>query len=843
MLNSNEIILLKSIITDMENYICNCCPCISYVDVCSLFPRLQLLVAKMDSTYDINSETYGPNTCFDIDAAITEVSTEILQYGKVSDIFYKRLISYYYITLYNIIAIKEPTLLTYFRIETIQTCFEEEFLDCIKIGVTDITIIPTIVNPSYYGIADGQITLEVTGDTGIYTYLWEDTSTDASRTNLSEGEYTVIVTDSDDNTATIVVNLVAPLELTVTGVISPIRSASGTGSINLSISGGTAPYTFLWSNMATTQNISGLSAGTYSVTVTDNKDYTETVEFTLEDFLSVTLTGLNISCHGDDTGAITTTIVGGKAPFTYIWNTGASTANLTGLTLGNYSVKVIDAYNNSVTKQITLTQAEALRYSIAIQQPATIGGTGQITLTINGGTAPYTYLWNDDSTAAFLIGVAGTYNVVVTDSLGCTLEIADIILYNPMVCTSVNIAPTCHGNTNGSITLSITGGTEPYTFDWSDDVTTQNRTSLAAGTYTVMITDAGGRFLTKTIVLEEPDAIVANEVIVHSTVGALGSITLSPTGGSGLYTYLWTTGATTSSITGLYPGTYGVTITDSAGCTLVVTNYIVLGASLILSLVKVDADCNLAKTGSITLTVTGGTSPYTYLWNDLVTTQNRANIEAGTYSVSVTDSLGQTSTGTIVVGQATALVISSEVIQPTITETGSITLTVTGGTPFVDDSGETEVYYYTYLWEDSSTLSTRENLTAGTYSVVVTDANGCTISATFVLTVDLIVLATTTELNVYTEVEPLEENTYEFTLVATGSTPGQIGFKFPDNYSLDSFQIYSNNLFTEEDLTKWTLTTADGYKTYTYTYMTGEPDPYNEFIEIFETQTYKIILI
>ena len=184
------------------------------------------------------------------------------------------------------------------------------------------------------------------------------------------------------------------------------------------------------------------------------------LNFTLEDFLSVTLTGLNISCHGDNTGAITTTIVGGKAPFTYIWNTGASTANLTGLTLGNYSVKVIDAYNNSVTKQITLTQAEALRYSIAIQHPATVGGTGQITLTINGGTAPYTYLWDDDSTAAFLIGVAGTYNVVVTDSLGCTLEITDIILYDPMVCTSVNIAPTCHGNTNGSITLSITGGTE-----------------------------------------------------------------------------------------------------------------------------------------------------------------------------------------------------------------------------------------------------------------------------------------------------------------------------------------------------------------------------------------------
>ena len=842
MLTNNEIILLKSIITDVENYICNCCPCISYVDTCSVFPRLLLLIAKLDTAYNINSESYGPNECFDIDTVITDVAAELAQHGTVEDTFYKELLSYYYITLYYIISIKDPTLLSYFNIEVVKACISVELQECIKLDVTDITVIATLVHPTYYNVADGQITLEVTGGTGTYTYLWNDDITDANRTDLAAGEYTVIVTDSDSNTATLTVNLIETFELTVTGQITSITSPSGTGSIQLGVIGGTAPYTYVWSTGALTQNITELSAGTYSVTVTDANNYEVTESFTLEAFLNVTLAGTDISCNRGTTGAITTTVTGGKAPFTYLWNTGASTANLTGLTLGNYSVKVTDSYGNYVTKQITLTQPAALRYSLTIEQPTTVGGTGRIILSIAGGQSPYTYLWNDNSTASSIVGVAGTYSVVVTDTLGCTLEITDIILYDPMVCTSVNVSPTCYGDTDGSITLTVTGGVTPYTYDWSDTVTTKDRTELGDGTYTVMITDNGGRFLEKTITLTEPDELVSNAVITNIVGSTLGSIVLTPTGGTGLYTYLWNTGATTSSITSLTAGTYSVTITDTHSCTALET-YTVQGDTILLTFVTTNVLCNSDDTGAIILTVSGGTAPFTYMWNDLVTTKDRTGLEAGIYSVVVTDVLGQTGTSSVTVTQATVLVITPEIVYPTVTTTGSITLTVSGGTPFIDAEDSEAAPYYSYLWEDSSTASSRDTLAEGTYSVVVTDASGCTTTMQFILTTEMIVLATTTELDVYTEVIASAENIYEFTLVATGTTPGQIGFKFPDNFSLDSFQILSNSIFTEEDLAKWTLVTADGYKTYTYTYMTGEPDPYNEFIEIFETQTYKITLI
>lgn len=841
MLNTNEIVLLRSIVTELENYICNCCPCITPIDVCTLFPKITLFIPKLETIFTINSLDYAPTNCYDIDTIVTTLATELQQHGEVEDSYYKDLLSYSYLTIYNIIRMKEPELLSYFNIQVVKDCLNEDFQDCVAVEVSDIVIIPIVTNPSCDGSSDGQISLSVSGGAGFYTYLWEDDSDLAIRTNLAEGDYSIIVTDGDGNTGSLTISLVAPFAINILGLISPIRSASGTGSINLSISGGTAPYTYLWNTTVTTQNISGLIAGTYNVIVTDSKGCTATAEFTLDPFISISLTATNIACNGDNTGEISVTVVGGTAPFTYLWNIGASTATIENLTVGNYSVRVTDANDNIVQAAITLTQPSALRYSLSIQQPTTVGGTGTITITVAGGVSPYTYLWSDSSTNSSISGVAGTYSVLITDSNGCTLEVTDINLYNPMLCNSVVVLPTCHGNSDGTINLTVTGGVEPYTYDWTDGVTTQNRIGLSAGTYEVMITDNGGRYITKTVVVNDLPELTLTATVNQITQSVLGNILVTPSGGSGAYTYAWSNGKTTNYIDKLNPGTYTVVVTDTNGCS-VTEDYVIHVFGFSLTLLPTHNTCHGESNGEIVCQVTGGTAPYNYYWSTLETTANIVSLPAGLYSVQVTDAFGQVETASVTITEPTAITIAEVVVNPTVgNSNGTITLTVTGGSPYIDSN--TGLPFYEYLWENESTNKDRTGLSPGTYTVVVTDASGCTSTAIFTLTVEESFLATINTLNVYETVAPTTPGTYEFSLIPTGSTSGQIGFKFPDNFTLNTFQIFSNGQYVPEDLNKWTLTTANGYKTYTYTYMTGDSYPYNEFVEIVVSQDYIVTII
>jgi carbon monoxide dehydrogenase subunit G len=279
------------------------------------------------------------------------------------------------------------------------------------------------------------------------------------------------------------------------------------------------------------------------------------------------------------------------------------------------------------------------------------------------------------------------------------------------------------------IDLTVSGGTGPFTYDWSNDGAEtpdndpQDLNNLAAGTYTVTVTDANNCTATTSATITQPTAIALSVTPANSTCGsANGSINLTVSGGTPSYTYAWSNSSTIQDPTGLLAGTYTVTVTDANGCTKTTSATVNNTGGPSLSTTKVNVLCNGASTGSIDLAVSGGTGPFTYDWsNDGAETpdndpQDLNNLAAGTYTVTVTDANNCTATTSATITQPTAIALSVTPANSTCgSANGSINLTVSGGTPS-----------YTYAWSNSSTIQDPTGLLAGTYTVTVTDANGCT---------------------------------------------------------------------------------------------------------------------
>ncbi len=630
-----------------------------------------------------------------------------------------------------------------------------------------------------HGGTTGAVDLGVAGGSGTYTFAWGGpgafTSATEDLSGLIAGTYIVNASDANGCSASTSINLIQPTPITPTAAITTAQcQGANSGAIDLGVSGGTGAYTFLWSGFpaysATTEDITSLFAGVYTVTITDAAGCTATAyynvgepgQFQIAAQLSNTSGGYNVSCAAAMDGSIDASVSGGSGAYTYFWSgpDGFTSINLdlTGLAAGEYHLTVHDANGCNAQASFTLAAPAPLQIGLmATAQPSCNGGEdGSIHAVISGGTAPYLASWSSPTgplgIGTDLSGVgAGIYQLTVTDALGCTGS-AGITLANPSgidATATAQVYPngtnhSCAGAADGNVDLMVNGGTAPYQVAWNGpggfQSTSEDLTGVLPGTYTAAITDANGCTAFSQITLSAPPPLALSVATSSysngnaiSCAGAQdGTLTLSILGGSPGYTIGWNGpggfASSDAALQGLAPGTYVAIVTDASGCTAGISATLNAPSPLTVDAVLSDhsgfeVGCD-GTNGTIDLSVAGGLPPYQYNWSGpngyASMDEDPDDLGAGSYAVQITDGNGCTTGRLFTLHAPEALVAELAVTsnECDATSNGAINLSITGG-----------LAPYTTAWTGpGGFLSGAEDLTGlavGTYSVTVTSAMGC----------------------------------------------------------------------------------------------------------------------
>ncbi len=588
------------------------------------------------------------------------------------------------------------------------------------------TTVVTLQNANC-GVANGALQCAAGGGAGGFTYIWDTGATTANLFGVMAGTYVVTVTDFNGCSVTDsgVVGTIGGPVLTTTSTVETCNTGNGTATVNGV--GGPTPYTYLWDAAAanqTTQTAVNLSSGTYSVSVTDGNSCQVVTTVTVTDNcgscnMTVSTTTNNESCNNLCDGSITATPASGTGPFTYLWSDGQITQTASGLCLGTYDVTVTDAASCAVVSNGTVSGPSLLSAATSPMNPACGSANGSITATSTGGTLPYTYTWdaaaNGQTTPTATGLAAGTYIVTVEDNNGCTAIVSTTIASPGGPTATVSSTNATCGSNNGSATATPAGGTPPYTYNWNNGQTVQTAINLAAGSYSVTITDSNNCPIVETVSVTSTGGPAGTVSSTNATCGNNnGTATATPQGGTMPYTYNWNDGQTVQTAINLGAGAYMVTITDGNNCTVVVSGTVSSTAGPTGTVSTTNATCG-SNNGTATATPQGGMMPYTYAWNDGQTVQTAINLGAGTYMVSITDSNNCT---TVVSGNV------SSTGGPTVTVASTnATCGNTNGTATATPIGGSMPF--TYNWNDGQTTPTAINLGAGSYTVTVTDTNNC----------------------------------------------------------------------------------------------------------------------
>jgi len=518
---------------------------------------------------------------------------------------------------------------------------------------------------------------------------------------------------------------------------NPACAGGSDGSIILNVSGGTG-LEYQWSpNVSNSATATGLSAGTYSVTITSS-DATTNEVFTLTDpgpFAIEVASVSGVSCSGEQNGQITISTIGNNGPFNFDWSgnlqDGQGVNQQTNLNGGAYSVTVTDRngcariLNNIMVAEPTALNIAGSPFKITRDTP------GGVTIEVSGGRAPFTYAWsgpngytsNDEDIND--VTESGTYCLTVTDNNSCTDEQCFDIIRDIDI-TSTAIDQGCPGEDNGAIDITVIGGNGNYNYIWSSGGTTisndQDLTNLAPGDYQVMIT-SGECQVTQTITVEAPEPIRLSGVVTPAVSGNNGAITLTPSGGNPPLTFAWDDGPTTQNRNNLNTGEYCVTATDDSECSVSMCYTVGSDQASILSVSTTPPSCLGSDDGRVSILISNGVAPFQVRIAPLNMTATSTdsdislNLESGTYTIFITDAQGFMLDTVVTINPAEAITATATVTSDTEAAgcSGMISLNIAGGTG-----------PYTVAWNDGEMGMTRSLLCAGDYTPTITDSNGCT---------------------------------------------------------------------------------------------------------------------
>ncbi len=618
------------------------------------------------------------------------------------------------------------------------------FTDVVSVEVYPLPALKADVQDvSCNGGADGEVTITILNATGTFTGRWiDDGSSDLTRTNLVAGDYSYEITDEKGcvGLETVTINEPAELLATVRAVFDPCQFTDAT--LEVSAAGGTEPYSYLWSTGETSSVISDKAPGTYTVFVVDANDCAvqETVEVDPPTALTLTETHTEPVCYQAN-GSITVTAAGGIAPFEYLWQPGVSASNsASNLPGGDYTVTVRDANACEATVTVQLDDTPPINIAFA---PTNVlcGGqsTGAVDATITGGRAPYDYLWSNGATTEDLTDVpAGIYELQVTDAANCQrLRTYEITEPQPFTAGITATQIVCSED-GGALRANLSGGSLPYAFDWAAYGRSNQSplNAVPAGEYVLRATDAVGCAAsdTVTIVPVQPLELTTGTLDATCPSEADGEASVLVNGGQAGYSIVWSDpGAqTTATATNLLPGTYTVSVTDALGCVRFETAVVEQQSTGPIIAADLDSiSCFGGDDGAIDLTLSGGQPAYTVAWADGPTTEDRADLRAGTYEVEVTDVIGCTADASFDIEEPAELTCSA---RPTSRYRDYFNVSrfgATDGAASANPVGGTAPY--TYLWSNGSTAANPNDLPGKISMVTVTDSEGCSCSDTTLL--------------------------------------------------------------------------------------------------------------
>lgn len=601
------------------------------------------------------------------------------------------------------------------------------YLDDISITECDLAVNNNVTDVTCNGGNDGDATITLSGGTSPFTISWSNGGTTANNPNLTAGTYIATVHDVNNCVATDTVIIAEPSAISILLTKTDITcNGSNDGSITADVSGGIPTYTLIWDDGSSNNSINGLSPGWYYLSVTDNNnclkiDSTEIIEPAL---IATTTNQANVLCNGTSTGNIDLTVTGGTFPYSFIWDNGEITQNISNLPAGTYIVVVTDVNNCTNQQTIIISEPITIAASGVITSASCGVSDGGVLLTVNGGISPYSFAWSNNSSNQDLVNApVGFYFVTVTDQNNCT-DITSYTIDNPNAPVFDLVSSTdvlCSGGSTGAVDVIVTGGSGNYTFLWSNGTLTQNISGVVAGDYTVTVTDGSNCASATLASVLSPTQVSPFSTVTDVTCHGAndGTASVNPSGGVSPYTISWTGGASTATITNLAAGNYDVTITDSHSCSVYDLVTISEPSTITPTVNKTNVSCFGGSDGSISLTASGGTPSYTYCWSNGATTSDISGLTAGLYSGTITDVNGCTFSGAISISQpATMLNI---ILTPT-PDNGSC-----NGTIVASASGGT--FMYSFIWNTvpAQATPTAQNLCGGAiYTITVTDANGCT---------------------------------------------------------------------------------------------------------------------